>query len=291
MKDSLGNPDPHAYNAVHWDGSEWTVKKISVLFRGSLITPPFEGVFAFSSTDIWFVGSLPIHGDGTNWTMYDLRTTVDPNLSLSKAWGTSSGNIYFVGRNGSIAHYQNGVWTKIESGTTVDLLDVWGSPDGSIVWVCGENISKTILVKIQNMMGKIVFEATFPMQRIKNRFYDGLLSLWTNKTNLVYVLTPFNLYRCSDDTKGDGKELYPKEDYFRGGYLRVRGKSANDIFTCGNKTAIWHYNGFSWYEYEELRNENQYLPGLDYKQNIVAAVGEKYLNTFQYQAVIVLGTK
>ena len=84
MKDSLGNPDPHAYNAVHWDGSEWKVKKISVLFRGSLITPPFEGVFAFSSTDIWFVGSLPIHGDGTNWTMYDLRTTVDPNLSCLK---------------------------------------------------------------------------------------------------------------------------------------------------------------------------------------------------------------
>ena len=78
------------------------------------------------------------------------------------------------------------------------------------------------------MMGKIVFEATFPMQRIKNRFYDGLLSLWTNKTNLVYVLTPFNLYRCSDDTKGDGKELYPKEDYFRGGYLKV-GEKARTI--------------------------------------------------------------
>ena len=66
MNDSLGQPDPHAYNAVHWDGAEWKVKKNSVLFRGSLITPPLEGVFVFSSTDIWFVGSLPIHGDGTN---------------------------------------------------------------------------------------------------------------------------------------------------------------------------------------------------------------------------------
>ena len=37
MKDSLGSPDPHAYNAVHWDGSEWKVKKISVLYKGSQI--------------------------------------------------------------------------------------------------------------------------------------------------------------------------------------------------------------------------------------------------------------
>ncbi|MCK6615173.1 MAG: glucosyl transferase, partial [Ignavibacteriaceae bacterium] len=28
MKDSLGNPDPNAYNAVHWDGTNWELKKI-----------------------------------------------------------------------------------------------------------------------------------------------------------------------------------------------------------------------------------------------------------------------
>lgn len=66
MNDSLGNPDPMPYNAVHWNGGEWEVKKITVNFRGYLITPPLEGAFAFSDTDIWFVGSLPIHGDGEN---------------------------------------------------------------------------------------------------------------------------------------------------------------------------------------------------------------------------------
>ncbi|MCK7527250.1 MAG: hypothetical protein MZV64_61425 [Ignavibacteriales bacterium] len=126
MNDSLGQPDPIAYNAVHWNGSEWKVKKVSVLFRGNIITPPLEGVVAFSSTDIWFVGSLPIHGDGNNWTMFDLRTTVDPNLSLSRAWGNNSNNMYFVGRNGSIAAYNGNSWTKIESGTTVDIQDIWG---------------------------------------------------------------------------------------------------------------------------------------------------------------------
>ena len=131
LKDSLGNPDPNAYNAVHWDGSEWELKKITVDFRGSLITPPLTGVFTFSGTDIWFVGSLPIHGDGISWQMYDLRTTVDPNLLLMKTWGTNSNDIYFVGLDGNIAHYSgaSGGWQKIESGTDLNIYDIWGIDD------------------------------------------------------------------------------------------------------------------------------------------------------------------
>lgn len=102
-------------------------KKITVNFSGDLITPILEGVFAFSSSDLWLVGSLPIHGDGENWIMYDLRTTVDPNLSLSKAWGMSSDNIYFVGRNGSMALYNKNQWSKIETGTDINFRDIYGS--------------------------------------------------------------------------------------------------------------------------------------------------------------------
>ena len=75
-----------AYNAVHWDGNQWELKKITINFRGNNVTPPLYGIFAFSSSDIWMVGSLPIHGDGQSWIIYDLRTTVDPNLSLAKVW-------------------------------------------------------------------------------------------------------------------------------------------------------------------------------------------------------------
>ena len=42
MNDSLGQPDPKAYNAVHWDGNNWSLKKITVEFRGNMITHPFQ---------------------------------------------------------------------------------------------------------------------------------------------------------------------------------------------------------------------------------------------------------
>jgi len=287
LRDSLGNCDPKAYNAVHWDGTKWELKRIPIyLGSGFPFYPVIKSIFAFSENNIWFEAG--IHWDGISFKQVPFN--IQWNGNVNKLWGSSSSDLYAVGNNGNIAHWDGVRWRKIESGTTVDLLDVWGSPDGSIVWACGEN-SKTVLIKIQNKLAQVVFEAAFPMPRVKNRFYDGLLSLWTNNTNFIYVLTPFNLYRCSNDTRGEGKELYPREDYFRGGYLRVRGTNTNDIFTCGNKTAVWHYNGFSWNEYAELRNDNQFLSGLDYKQNIVTAVGEKYLNTFHYQALIVLGKK
>lgn len=129
MNDSLGHSDSHIYNAIHWNGQSWELRRIQTLFRGNLITVPLEGIFAFSESDIWMVGSLPIRGDGNNWTMFDVRTTVDPNLSLSKAWGSSTNDIYFVGRSGSVVHYQNGSWTKIESGTTTSINDIWGYTD------------------------------------------------------------------------------------------------------------------------------------------------------------------
>ncbi len=47
MNDSLGQPDPIAYNAAYWNGNEWSFQKITVEFRGNMIITPLEGVFAF----------------------------------------------------------------------------------------------------------------------------------------------------------------------------------------------------------------------------------------------------
>lgn len=127
------------------------------------------------------------------------------------------------------------------------------------------------------------------MPKVKNRFYDGLLSLWQKNKNQIYVLTTYNLYGYTKNTNGERKELDPREDYFIGGCLRVKGKSANDILTCGYNTYIWHFNYYSWDEFDEIVNEDQYVSGLDYKGNVLVAVSKKYINLFHSKAVIALG--
>jgi hypothetical protein len=41
LNDSTGKPNmENPYNAAHWDGSIWTIKKITVNHNGNMITPP-----------------------------------------------------------------------------------------------------------------------------------------------------------------------------------------------------------------------------------------------------------
>ena len=56
---------------------------------------------------------------------------------INKLWGSSSNDLYAVGNEGNIAHCNGSKWTKIESGTTVDLLDVSGHTDGTVCKTCG----------------------------------------------------------------------------------------------------------------------------------------------------------
>ncbi|MFA6980425.1 MAG: glucosyl transferase [Ignavibacteriaceae bacterium] len=254
MNDSLDKPDPIAYNAIHWDGSKWEVKKISVLFRGNYITPPLEGVCAFSSSDIWFVGSLPIHGDGNNWTMYDLRTTLNPNLSLAKAWGVNSSNIYFVGRAGSIAHYDGKNWQKIESGTTLNIGDIWGISDGK----GGFNkycVTKDALLKFNSENRLSIINAEAGM-------YLNLA--WGISDRLIY-------------TAGNGVVLYrnykwenidiPELNTVYG----IKGQNYNDIYGISTTSSILHFNGYGWHSIKTLPNSVFYR--LDVKNNLTVTCG------------------
>ena len=263
MNDSLGNPDPIAHNAAHWDGTEWKVKKIKVEFRGNIITPPLEGVLAFSENDIWFVGSLPIHGDGNNWQMFDLRTTLDPTISLSKAWGANSDDIYFVGRAGSIAHYTNSQWTKIESGTDLDINDVWGiaNNDGTSTVLCAAYVfgsgGEKKLLKVQ---GSSVSEIDW----MNNK---ELYTVWFKSLDKIYAGGEGLFYRTNN--------TWMQEDLPPLFKFRVRGLGYNDIWTVGGFGLAAHFNGASWKSYDEaLLNFGNYI-GLSVTKTTVAMVGNE----------------
>ena len=68
LKDSTGEFIYPPYNAVHWNGTQWELKKITVIYKGNAVVAPLYGVFAFSATDIWTTSGTPIHGNGQKWT-------------------------------------------------------------------------------------------------------------------------------------------------------------------------------------------------------------------------------
>jgi len=122
--------DTATYNAAHWDGNEWVFYSIAPEgFFG-----PITAVFAFSNNDVWFGKyGLPIHFDGESFVKYSPSNGGHPGQpSIEAIWGTTSSNIYFVGDNGSIVHYEGSTFTKMASGTNTPIVDVWGRDENDI---------------------------------------------------------------------------------------------------------------------------------------------------------------
>jgi hypothetical protein len=254
--------------------------------------PALKAIWAFSENNIVVTsgGSIGWFDGITNVPDCSIRPLLTG--TMNKIWGTSSDTLYAVGDNGNIMQYQNGSWRKITSGTDVDLLDVWGTPDCSIVWASGrEDGNKTVLVKIENNQTSIVFEDHYPWQIQEGRISGGISSIWTNSKNFIYLTTPITAYRCLSTTRGEGKEIYSFDDYLNGGTIRIRGNSGNDIITSGSNCSILHYNGFSWKRYEQFTDINTYLWSSDIRGNILVAVGDKLENLFYYKAIIIVGKK
>lgn len=265
------------YNAVHWNGQNWELKRIQTIFKGSLITVPLEGVFAFSSTDIWMVGSLPIHGDGETWAMYDLRTMVDPNLSLSKAWGYNSSNMYFVGNAGSIAHYNGSSWIKIENGTTTDINDIWGINDpatNSLLVLC--TVSSRFHIgdyKLLSISGSTASEyISWP--------YTRLYGVWFNSPRSIYIVGD-GPYEYKNNSL---KKITLPTNYF---LTRVKGNALNDIFIASSDAYVYHYNGINWNEI--LNGIHGGYEGMDVNGNTVVLVGYNIEGGIIGKAVITIG--
>jgi hypothetical protein len=234
LKDSLGINDPKIYNVVHWDGNTWSIKRVEVLFRGNTITPPLNGVMALSSVNIWLVGSLPINGDGQNWQIFDLRTTLDPNISLSKTWGKDPNAIYFTGNAGSLVYYSGIEWKKIESGTDTRINDVYGIESGGNNTILYCPVSSYFIPGDKKIL-KIIDQKVDSVSWNRD---IRLNSAWAPNENILYVCGEGNF--VNKFGKWEDINLYP------GATNSVRGNGLNDIFIVGDNGSIFHFNGMSW---------------------------------------------
>ncbi len=258
------------YNAAHWNGKEWELKKISVIYNGNKITPNLEGIFTFSSTDIWVSSGVPAHYDGNTWTQYhlfDMGILSQTDGAVNKIWGTSSTNLYIVGNAGTIVHYNGSTWSKQESGTTIDLRDVWGSADGKTVWACGEsnNGFASILLKYENNQWKTIWERNGPNSIEPYGYNVG--SVWSKK-QAIYITSSNGVFQIKDTISLKMKDNF--SEYSRS----LRGNEEYDMLTCGEGGRMWHYNGVDWKKL--LENSNYFLMGANIKNNIAIAVGTDY---------------
>jgi len=273
------------YNAVHWDGNEWELKRIMFPTdadqpNGHKSAKECRAIYIFSQDDFIISSSVQIAlmNSQNNYNIEKMGFKWEDRFTINSIWGTSSEDFYVVGNGGNIAHYNGSSWRKIESGTDVDLVDIWGSSDGKKIWVCGnDDFKPTVLLKMENNKTDIMYNSR------DNRFsYDfnhlsgDFTSIWSDDKNSLYILTAYDLYRIYKGNIADPKALW-KNRAEQIATRKARGTNSNNIFIVGENGSLCHYNGVSWKTYSELYERFRDFKSISVNKNIIVVVGQDYI--------------
>jgi hypothetical protein len=234
------------YNAVHWDGEKWELKRI--LYNNNFWT--INTILAFNENDIWF--DVFVHWNGSSFSN-DAIPNVLMGWRSNSLWGTSSKDFYVVGNGGNIAHYNGSSWTKIESSTEEILSDIYGI-DNDIYIAGGSNIAYTgVLLKGDSEGFNIIKEGTSQyVDTIFSPYFVGSLSsVWLSSTGTLYFggqalyKSKFNQWDFDRTLEGNCLRCNEGGQYYAT-ISKIRGNADNDIILVGARNTLRHFNGVSW---------------------------------------------
>ncbi len=272
------------YNAVHWDGNQWKLHRIMFYTfcptgtgSGSY---PTRAVFAIDNETI-----IVASGSQVAYLKNGIQTKRECiPATVNKIWGTSSNDLYVVGNNGNIAHYNGSQWRKIESGTSLILSDIQANNRGEI-FICGLEISTVdgIIVKSENGtdFNVLVESGNIPSSQLFNPKLSGAISsISIDNSNTLYAAG--NLVYQYKFGKWNYLTSLPENyiggnpgSYYRGYIRRIRSWSANDIWIVGERNTARHFNGLVWQQVGMPYNPQIDLVwrGIDTRNNITVIAG------------------
>jgi len=268
-----GAPDPNAYNAVHWNGSNWELKKIQFYtFCGQQQTGsyPANAVVSLEDSVVWMASinsQIAILNGGKQTKIMCVP------VSVSKMWATNNNEVYTVGSIGQIGHYQNGNWQKIESGTTLQFTDIYGVTDSSIgqqqiLAVCYQSIPTAN--RLFSIKENTATEISSDIHPQSYPILPDLYGVWFVPNRHYYVAGNgiYEKHSLSDSTWKNGR--FDITEY---AITEIRGNGLNDIYAVGAYGEFLHFNGVRW---KSFRNDitNGIYGSVAVKGNLIVAVGE-----------------
>jgi hypothetical protein len=247
-------------NLVHYNGEIWEDYDY---FEADL-----NGMFGLNSNDIWAVGSnliipnrdaLIAHYNGTVWE----TTYIDTSITiLTAVWASASNNVFAVGLEGTILHFNGSAWTKMETSSKRNLFDVWGFGSSDVYasgGFSGEvgDTSKPILLHYDgNTWSSLLDTVAY--------YHKHISTLWGSSSNNVYFQGVYEKTGLFNGNYIDGWNFVPIPDD-NTAINKMRGSSSYNVFLVGSFGIVVHYNGRSWHRYDELLAK----PGGAYLQDLI----------------------
>jgi hypothetical protein len=160
-----------------------------------------------------------IQTSGTTWT-------------LNGVWGTSSTDVFAVGENGTILHYNGAIWDSMDSGVLVALNDVWGS-SSTDVFAVGQN-------------GVICHYDGTGWGEMSSGTNRHLRGVWGTASDNVYAVGYSGTILNYDGTSWDNVTSNTSTHL-----TGIWGSCSTDVFAVGAtgiNGLIMHYDGANWSE-------------------------------------------
>jgi len=279
MLDSLGQQDG-PYNLIHWNGSIWEIKRV---FFPNHTPYPAKAISVFDDGQIWISSS----GDKIAILKDDVQINqfyIPWSFSINKIWGQSSNDIYVAGNGGNIVHYQNGQWSKMESGTDVDLNSIAGSYNRNDIWISGFNTTgshHSILLRVNN---SDVFKEWESQNLVETEPYGLNIYSVFELGNLLFAASNEGVFRKDLLLSSPVKRIIADPTRKNG----ISGNALNNIFTAGNNSLILHYDGISWQSIYSNYQKTSVLYSINTKNKITASVGTIVQDVVYHQAQIII---
>lgn len=261
LRDSSGVYDPVCYNLAVWNGRSWQLTRMPYHYQGDVVYNPMYAIFALNANSIYFGGNGVLYWDG-----YSFSEVVIPGWgphAVRTIWANST-EMYVGGNDGNLFHFDGMQWQKIETGTTLDICDIYGA-GGEVLAVASKFTTN--------------FERRILILSSKGAEVEPDTAITTSLTGVYFV--PQKHYWVVGD--GIFEKLSLSESVWRNRVgditlyhtQAVFGTGTNDVFTVGGYGEVLHYNGTSWQSY---MNQTHLSYGAYYsvsaKGSIVVAVGE-----------------
>jgi hypothetical protein len=166
--------------------------------------------------------------------------------SLQAVWGSAENDVWAVGAQGVILHWNGSEWGSVDSATIQQLNGLWGSSAGE-VWAVGNQ-------------GTILSYNGSAWSKMTNVTFFDLLDVWGSGEDDVWAVgDPGIPQGVVHYTSGSwGRESFPGTDMLQG----VWGSAVNDVWAVGAWGKIFRYTGSSWQEHASGMGANDDLFGV-----------------------------
>ena len=291
--DSSGHFTP-PYGAAHWNGEKWEYKRFYWNHGGENTSHSgFYGIWYFSPKNIWLATNWVFHcTDGVNLKL-EYKSDISKQEGIRKLWAASENEIYGVGARGLIVKYDGNSWTRMESGTDVDLLNVWGVKDKQTgqthVFAAGSRGDRDygVVLELKNGQWLHRFDAQHPIFG-KEDDHTYPLAVWAYKDSVYVSYSGYdsdNVYRHDINNFSNDFTLIHSETI--GAVRSIHGNTYNDFFGAGYLDALFHYNGKTVRNFSNIKDVSKYYSVKQYG-DYVFICGK---NLYTGEAIVIRGKR